>query len=182
LRPSRGASRVCGAPMPRGGKREGAGRKPGSVLSYEQRMWIGASCKNRYNQFEGEHRKAEKRRMIGEGIAEELEGAWAVLRERLGEKRLAAAIQLALNEGIPEEKLRNLRRHLRLIQSGLSRKQLLEEVRELRRDIPRGKSQSEGEDSGAHDRPSFRQFRGYGKRSDVIKAVARPLPNDSGLK
>ena len=37
--------------MPSGGKRVGAGRKPGSSLDFDQRVWIGAECRDRYQRL-----------------------------------------------------------------------------------------------------------------------------------
>ena len=53
--------------MPRGGKRAGAGRKPGSVLSFDVRFDIGLECESRWETLRDERAKAERAKLLSIG-------------------------------------------------------------------------------------------------------------------
>jgi hypothetical protein len=77
--------------MPRGGRREGAGRKPGTELDIDQYIWIGAECRQEYHALASEYREREinehERRYDKEGAFDEIRRNQTYLRELPPERR-----------------------------------------------------------------------------------------------
>jgi hypothetical protein len=155
--------------MPRGGKREGAGRKAGSVLTYDQKMWIGAACCAHYGSLEPEERRKQLRTMMRPSVADyqDWEREYRETARRQG-------FEVSAEEGgqpenllsILEAKWAKLRK---LSPTSDEYQEAIDDVRFERNLLPRGRR--------------FAPFRApSGARAQVIDAVARRRQSNSAGK